>query len=867
MHCTTFLGLTPRTRRPVTARRRRPAPPAFERLDARIAMAVDQYWVQAVPPPPNSAPLGSLANPFTSLEQARDSIRSRLAAGPQLHDIVVNVRGGTYDRPTALTFGAADSGKNGRTVTWRAAPGESPVLSGARQVTNWTPVAEPWLLGLGLNTVWRADVSGLSVPGALQLYVDGARGTLAETNASAMPGDTNPTYPFGFRPLIGQYGWLLDPVAPGPNGIVYTDPGLLAPGNTNPLDWRDPATWDLVEGQRDTRRQQDVAAVSRMQWREFRMPVESIGGFDPLQILDMPSTLDDVPVGLITMRADPWRAASLGVAPADTTPGAPPLEPLVPAVWNPWRITQFVGSYQFLDQPNEWYYDRVKNNLYLVCAPFVDPNVGHRIEIPVAQSLVEVTGSAASPVRNLAFQGLTFAGATWLDPALGAGYVPDQTGVIVDAGRNPVTGDYLNDYTTTGHSQFTKATPGNVSVAFARNVSFSGNTFRNLGGVGLRLGTGSQSVRVVRNTFAGISSSAVTVGGASWCRVDPAIDPAKPQSKWVIDPAKRITVLGTDAFPGDARALVRDNAILQNTISGTGVDYVDAAGIFVGFAKNTRIENNVITDSAWSGMQIGWGWGLVDSPRFPGQPNSTVNSWLPWDLGVPTALGGTRVIGNVITDFCTQVYDGGAVYTTGAQGRGWADATLVLGNQMFGKRPLAGSNIVYTDGGSRWVTVTDNLQYDNPQGVFWMGADFSLFDRLNSPLASLFALLSGSTNDLYSFFPVVNGNPYGSEIGGCIPAGDFRYVNNLWENRWAGTEFPFPLYQPSMPRYPNLSDWPNGPLFYNPTPLMSYYSLTKRLSFAGNKFLVYDPVGPNPQISAWLARRGYGTRWKPGAGT
>jgi hypothetical protein len=265
-------------------------------------------------------------------------------------------------------------------------------------------------------------------------------------------------------------------------------------------------------------------------------------------------------------------------------------------------------------------------------------------------------------------------------------------------------------------------------------------------------------------------------------------------------------------------------------------------------------------------MQIGWGWGLVDSPRFTGQPNSAVNSWLPYDLGVPTALGGTRVIGNVITNFCTQVYDGGAVYMTGAQGRGWGDATLIRGNDMHSKRPLAGCNIVYTDGGTRWVTVTDNLQYDNPQGVFWMGADFSLADGLNSPLASLFALLSGSTNDLYSFFPVVNDSPYGSEIGGCIPAGDSRYVNNLWENRWAGSQFPFPLYQPSLPRYPNLSNWPNNPLFYNPTPLLSYYSLTKGLTFAGNKFLVYDAHGPNPAISAWLARRGAGTRWKPGAG-
>ena len=97
-----------------------------------------------------------------------------------------------------------------------------------------------------------------------------------------------------------------------------------------------------------------------MQWREFRMPVQSIGGFNPLQVVDFPGSLTDVSVGMITMQAEPWRTASLGVAPATVTPGqpappgAPAGEPLEPAIWNPWRITQFVNSYRFLDQPNEW---------------------------------------------------------------------------------------------------------------------------------------------------------------------------------------------------------------------------------------------------------------------------------------------------------------------------------------------------------------------------------------------------------------------------------------------------------------------------------------------------------------------------------
>ncbi len=835
---------------------------ALERLEERIALAVDQYWVQTDLPPPVTPPTGSITNPFRSIDGAQAAIRTKLAARPQVRDIVINIRGGSFELDEPFVFSSLDSGRNGRTVTWQAAPGETPVFTGSRQVTGWTEVADPMLFSVAINgnALWKADVSSLSVVGrselrARQLYIDGVRGTIAETMPSAMPEDLFPTYPYGFRPLIGQFDFLLsgDPV----NGIVYSDPSSLT--NTNGLDWRDPTKWDMVEGLHDAGRQQDVEAVGRMQWREYRMPVESIGAYDPLQIVDFdPLILGDVSVGLITMQADPWRAAMLAVAPSSAVPGAPPAEPNQPAVWNPWRITQFANSYQFLDVANEWYYDSVGKNVYLVTASTADPN-SMDIQIPVAESLLRVEGTAAVPVRNLAFHGITFTGATWLDPSFGTGYVPDQAGVLVDIGKNPVTGRYLNDLNTTGHSKFTKATPGNVSVSYARNVAFRGNVFRNLGGVGLAIGTGSQGLQVVRNTFSAISSAAITVGGVSWARVDPSINPLQNQPKWVIDVDNRITVLGTDAFPSDPRAVVRGVAILQNTITGTGEDYVDASGILVGFALNTRIENNRISDTSWSGMQIGWGWGLLDSPRFTGMPNSTVGTWLPNDLGRPTALSGTRVIGNVITNFLTQVYDGGAIYTTGAQGRGWADATLIQGNMMHSKRPLAGSNVIYTDGGTRWVTVRDNLQYDNKQGVFWMGADFNLTDSLNVNLVS----------GTYAFFTVINGMPYGSEIGGCMPAGNIRYEGNLWENRWAGTEFPFPLFSPpTTPRYPNVSDWPNNPLFFNPAP-QPYYSLTKGLTFRGNRFLVYSPSpapGANPAITAWLARHGYGTRWNPGAG-
>ena len=847
------------------ARRLRPTRLAFEQLDARLALAVDQLWVDPGSPMSSAHPTGARLDPFQSLAEAQASVQHRLASGPQRRDIVVNIRGGTYDFDGPLVFTGVDSGRNGHTVTWRAAPGEVPVFSGTQQITGWQPVANPDLVGLGFNVLWMADVGTLSIPGRLefkarQLFIDGARGTVAETNATAMPEDLLPTYPFGFRPLIGQYSYLDPVVGPNPNGIVYSDPlGSLV---WNGIDWANPMDWDKVEGVSDPRRQQDVEAVSRMQWREFSIPVQSITPYDPAHILDMPSVTPDVAVGFIQMQEAPWRAATLSVAPSSNVPNAPPAQPLEPAVWTPWRVSKFVNSYQFLDRPNEWYYDRVGGNVYLVCPPLIDPNQ-HDIEVPVTESLLEVKGTIDRPVRNLSFQGITFTGATWLDPSFGDGYVPDQAGILIDGGRNPITHEWLNGLDTIGHSKFTKPTPGNVSVTYGRNIEFRANFFRDLGAVGIRFDEGTQSSRIVGNRFESISSSAIAVGGTSWARVDAK---AAQRPRWLIDGPQFVTGFGTDAQPADPRSAVRDNALLQNTIVGTGVDYVDAPGIFVGFARNTVIANNRISQTSWSGIQIGWGWGLVDSPRFPGLPNASVTTWLPSTLPRPTAIGGTRVVRNVITDFLRDVYDGGAIYTSGAQGTGWADATLIQGNVCTGKRPAAGSNIIYTDGGTKWVRVRDNLLYDNPRGEFSMGPQFSLIDPVNSSLAELVdPVKGGAGGQVYQLFPFLNGQPYGSEIGGCATNGFINYVDNLWENRWAGDAFPFPLFDPTAARLKNVSDWPNNPLFYNPA-RQAYYDLMTSITFSRNRFLVYNRPGANPAIDQWFARHGYGGTWRPGAG-
>lgn len=91
---------------------------------------------------------GTEAQPC-SLARAQAHARRLAAAG---HSVVVTLAGGRYELAAPLRFDARDSGVGDATVTYRAAGGERPVVTGASNVflgipdglhTNRTPSGQP----------------------------------------------------------------------------------------------------------------------------------------------------------------------------------------------------------------------------------------------------------------------------------------------------------------------------------------------------------------------------------------------------------------------------------------------------------------------------------------------------------------------------------------------------------------------------------------------------------------------------------------------------------------------------------------------------------------------------------------------------
>ncbi len=446
----------------------------------------------------------------------------------------------------------------------------------------------------------------------------------------------------------------------------------------------------------------DIEAVILTQWKTMTVPLRSI------------TLAESSTPGLLRMANPGWKNANVFRG-SDGQPG----------LWSFWQVTRFENAYQFLDSAGEWYLDEQRGWLYYKPHPWENLKTAD-VELPVLQTLIQGRGAEGRPIRNIEFRGLTFSYATWLQPSGSNGYVSDQ------AGFHLVGNDH--EPNAIGHDPHDAATPGNLSFRFAHGVRFVNDRFRHLGAVGLSLGTGSHNNLVKGNTFTDVGSSAVQLSG----------------------------ITRADHHPKSRSQMSFANTVARNLISHVAWEYPDAPGIFSGFASNTKIVHNTVEDVPWSGIALGWGWGLLDPGGFPGLPGASQYQWGHWDS--PTPNRNSLVAGNTIRDFLGLLWDGGAIYTTGFQGTGPANGLRIENNVAYDKRPSAGGNTLYTDGGSRYITVQGNTSYDNPIGT----VDFGPPPRNGDPLP-------------YASAPSeANGLPYGSEIGGCVTYGDIQYIGNSW---------------------------------------------------------------------------------------
>ena len=108
-----------------------------------------------------------------ALSTARDKVRRLAPRVPGAS--TVELMGGTYRMTAPLSFGVPDSGTPGHPVVYRAAPGQSPVFSGADRVTGFTQID-------ATKHIYAAKVpKGVA---SRELFVNGVRSARARSAAN-----------------------------------------------------------------------------------------------------------------------------------------------------------------------------------------------------------------------------------------------------------------------------------------------------------------------------------------------------------------------------------------------------------------------------------------------------------------------------------------------------------------------------------------------------------------------------------------------------------------------------------------------------------------------------------------------------------
>ncbi|MDZ7696110.1 MAG: right-handed parallel beta-helix repeat-containing protein [Deltaproteobacteria bacterium] len=412
-----------------------------------------------------------------------------------------------------------------------------------------------------------------------------------------------------------------------------------------------------------------------------------------------------------------------------------------PYPWNFHLLSWWENAYEFLDEAGEWYLDPQTQTVYYIPREG-EEMAGADVELPVLEKLVDAAGDVSEPVRFIRFKGLRFMYATWLGPNSSDGYALDQSGFHLKGWNHTAN--------TIGHDPDAMGIPGNLDFCYAQHITFEDNVLAHMGAVALNFGTGSQNNAIANNSFMDISAAAIQVGGIG----------------------------AEDHHPEYPSQLTRDNRIANNLIEKSGQEFYDAPGIFIGFTTRSIVEHNEISHVPWAGIAVGWGWGLLDPGGFAGLPNAIPYEWGYFDT--PSAAQGNRIIHNKIQYFLEKLWDGGAIYTTGFQGTTMENGQLIAWNVATDKRPLAGGNTFYTDGGSRFVTLRQNVSLDNPQGFVDFGP----------------CMKASSFEDLCLTTGIV---PYGKDMGGCVPYGDLVFENNYLRDHLGFYNICTNSYYPSAP--------------------------------------------------------------------
>ncbi len=505
------------------------------------------------------------AGPWITFGGARDALRALRRQGRLTGAARVEIAAGTYHLAAPIVFGSADS-----QTTWEATPGAQVIVDGGRalggsaEVTGFTETTHAgrraWVLDL--PEVARGELAFKS------LFVGPAGGATSRRPRARFP-KFAPTAEDRHHTLrLGEIRF------PERRGLFEGD-HMFKPAAG---DWGD---WPSLP---------DAEIVLLHYWVETRLPGP---------------------------RLDP-RTGWVGCARRSVFN--------LYESFNPLLARYYVDNlFEALTEPGEWYLDKATGRLTYL--PLEGEVLGEtEVVAPVVTRFVEVTGQPEKPVRELTFRGLTFRHADWYQPL--AEMLPHD---------HAAPGARVTDVPLGSAPQSAAHVPAAISWLWAHECAFDGNTVELTGFTGLEFGPGCRGNRATGNTFRDLGGGGFKLGGT------------------------------------DLRGPLADRTshlvVADNVIERVGRVFHQSCGILLTHAHDCQLVHNTIAHTCYTGISVGWVWGFSDNLTHnilvEGNLIRDIGEGVLSDNGGIYLLGvqpGTVVRGNHITRVSAADYGGSGIY-------------------------------------------------------------------------------------------------------------------------------------------------------------------------------------------------------------
>lgn len=319
------------------------------------------------------------------------------------------------------------------------------------------------------------------------------------------------------------------------------------------------------------------------------------------------------------------------------------------------------NAFEFLNYPGQFYFDKTEKTLYYYIRPGENMETAD-VWAPVVEKLIEIAGTSTSNrVKNITFQGITFAHTDYnlVDVGGSRGKSTCQASQAFIA--------FYNDNWHNTKYDLVDTLPGMINLRNCDSIDFIENVVKHSGADGISMVNDVINSKLIGNYITDITSSGITVG--------------HPQHVYIGDGGNRAK------YPSGVEGVCKNNTISNNVLYDISMvpGFGGCAAITAYFVDSLEITYNHVQKTAYNGIHLGWGWcNFTDSTTCK---NNTINN-------------------NRVIDTLSRLHDSGAIYTIGQMPGTNINENYIKGIPPAVYGPTYG---LHNDEGTAYIIENDNV--------------------------------------------------------------------------------------------------------------------------------------------------------------